>query len=93
MKSASVYDSENYSRIEMAIAFMRHHHLSQPDLATVAQHIGLSEYHFQRLFTQWAGISPKRFGSSVLSMLNYLNLVLKALHSNALRIISTKSML
>ncbi|HEY9873425.1 MAG TPA: methylated-DNA--[protein]-cysteine S-methyltransferase [Candidatus Obscuribacterales bacterium] len=61
MKSASVYDSENYSRIEMAIAFMRHHHLSQPDLATVAQHIGLSEYHFQRLFTQWAGISPKRF--------------------------------
>jgi AraC family transcriptional regulator of adaptative response/methylated-DNA-[protein]-cysteine methyltransferase len=27
----------------------------------VAQHIGLSEYHFQRLFTQWAGISPKRF--------------------------------
>jgi AraC family transcriptional regulator, regulatory protein of adaptative response / methylated-DNA-[protein]-cysteine methyltransferase len=57
----SVYDSENYSRIAQAIAFIRQHHLSQPDLATVAQHIGLSEYHFQRLFTQWAGISPKRF--------------------------------
>lgn len=61
MKSASVYDSEDYHRIAQAIAFMRQHHLNQPDLATVAQHIGLSEYHFQRLFTQWAGISPKRF--------------------------------
>lgn len=61
MKSASVHGSEDYNRIALAIAFMRQHHLSQPDLATVAQHIGLSEYHFQRLFTQWAGISPKRF--------------------------------
>ena len=61
MKSEIVYDSEDYDRIAQAIAFMRQHHLSQPDLATVAQHIGLSEYHFQRLFTQWAGISPKRF--------------------------------
>ena len=61
MKSGSVYRSEDYNRIAGAIAFMRQHHLNQPDLATVAQHIGLSEYHFQRLFTQWAGISPKRF--------------------------------
>jgi AraC family transcriptional regulator, regulatory protein of adaptative response / methylated-DNA-[protein]-cysteine methyltransferase len=57
----SNYRSEDYRRIAQAIAFMHLHHLSQPDLATVAQHIGLSEYHFQRLFTQWAGISPKRF--------------------------------
>lgn len=61
MKSASIYDSEDYKRIALAIAFMRQYHLSQPDLATVAQHIGLTEYHFQRLFTRWAGISPKRF--------------------------------
>ena len=62
MKSVSIFDdSENYNRIALAIAFMRQHHLNQPDLATVAEHIGLSEYHFQRLFTQWAGISPKRF--------------------------------
>lgn len=40
---------------------MRQYHLNQPDLAAVAQYIGLSEYHFQRMFTQWAGISPKRF--------------------------------
>jgi AraC family transcriptional regulator, regulatory protein of adaptative response / methylated-DNA-[protein]-cysteine methyltransferase len=61
MKNVSVDRSEDYYRIAEAIAFIRQHHLHQPDLAAVAQHIGLSEYHFQRLFTRWAGISPKRF--------------------------------
>ena len=61
MKAASVYNSENYDRIARAIAFMRQHHLSQPDLAEIAQHMALSEHYFQRLFTEWAGISPKRF--------------------------------
>jgi AraC family transcriptional regulator, regulatory protein of adaptative response / methylated-DNA-[protein]-cysteine methyltransferase len=55
------YDGETYERIAKAIAFMRQNHLNQPDLATVAHHVHLSEYHFQRLFTRWAGISPKRF--------------------------------
>src|SRR5512139_3318369 len=41
--------SEDYLRIE------------QPSLEEVATNIGLSEYHFQRLFTRWAGVSPKRF--------------------------------
>ncbi len=69
MKSSNIDESENYNRIAQAItewrgyaiAFIRQNHLSQPNLTTVAQHIGLSEYHFQRLFTQGAGISPKRF--------------------------------
>lgn len=52
---------DNYERIARAIAFIRQHHLTQPDLAMVASHVGLSESHFQKLFTQWAGISPKRF--------------------------------
>ncbi len=52
---------ETYDRIAKAIAFIRQHHREQPNLSTVAQHVNLSEYHFQRLFTQWAGISPKRF--------------------------------
>ena len=59
--------SEDYSRIAQAIAFIQQNRLAQPNLATVAQHIGLSDSHFQRLFTQWAGISPKRF-------LQYLNI-------------------
>ncbi len=57
----SIVYSQDYQRIAKAIAFMRQNVLNQPDLATVAQHIHLSEYHFQRLFTRWAGISPKRF--------------------------------
>lgn len=53
--------SEDYNRIAAAIAFIRQHHREQPDLATIAQQVHLSEHHFQRLFTRWAGISPKRF--------------------------------
>jgi len=52
---------EAYDRISEAIAFIRQHHLAQPSLSTIAQHVNLSDYHFQRLFAQWAGISPKRF--------------------------------
>ncbi|PZV08422.1 MAG: 6-O-methylguanine DNA methyltransferase [Leptolyngbya sp.] len=57
----ATYDDETYRQIAKAIAFLHQHHLDQPDLATVARHVHLSEYHFQRLFTRWAGISPKRF--------------------------------
>ena len=53
--------SEDYHRIEQAIRFLEENVRRQPDLAEVATHVGLSEYHFQRLFSRWAGISPKRF--------------------------------
>ncbi|MBX2866068.1 MAG: methylated-DNA--[protein]-cysteine S-methyltransferase [Leptolyngbyaceae cyanobacterium MAG.088] len=59
--NTSPKDRETYERMANAISFIRQHHLDQPSLATIAQHVNLSEYHFQRLFTQWAGISPKRF--------------------------------
>jgi AraC family transcriptional regulator of adaptative response/methylated-DNA-[protein]-cysteine methyltransferase len=55
------HDDETYERIAKAIAFMRQNYLHQPDLVTIAKSVHLSEYHFQRLFTKWAGISPKRF--------------------------------
>jgi AraC family transcriptional regulator of adaptative response/methylated-DNA-[protein]-cysteine methyltransferase len=54
-------EPENYARIARAIAFLQVHQQEQPNLATLAQHVHLSESHFQRLFTQWTGISPKRF--------------------------------
>lgn len=57
----STHDSETYERIAKAIAFMRQNHLNQPDLTTLAHQVHLSEYHFQKLFTRWVGISPKRF--------------------------------
>jgi AraC family transcriptional regulator of adaptative response/methylated-DNA-[protein]-cysteine methyltransferase len=53
--------SEDYARIEQAIRYIDKNAPRQPDLKEVASQIGLSEYHFQRLFTRWAGISPKRF--------------------------------
>jgi AraC family transcriptional regulator of adaptative response/methylated-DNA-[protein]-cysteine methyltransferase len=53
--------SEDYTRIEQAIRYIDANVHHQPDLNELAAHIGLSEFHFQRLFTRWAGISPKRF--------------------------------
>ena len=54
-------DNPDYRRIEQAIAYLEEHALEQPSLDDVAGHIGLSSYHFQRLFKSWAGVSPKRF--------------------------------
>ncbi len=53
--------SEDYLRIEQAITYLENHYKDQPNLEEVAANIGLSEFHFQRLFTRWAGVSPKRF--------------------------------
>ena len=52
---------EDYSRIERAILFLEENYHRQPELHEVAQSVHLSEFHFQRLFRRWAGISPKRF--------------------------------
>jgi AraC family transcriptional regulator, regulatory protein of adaptative response / methylated-DNA-[protein]-cysteine methyltransferase len=53
--------SEDYLRIEQAILYLENHYKDQPSLEEVALNSGLSEYYFQRLFTRWAGVSPKRF--------------------------------
>lgn len=51
----------NYSRIEKAIEYLTLNFQRQPELDEVANEVHLSPFHFQRLFTEWAGISPKRF--------------------------------
>ncbi len=53
--------SDDYQRIEQAIRYLEANFQRQPDLNEVAASVHLSEYHFQRLFTQWVGISPKRY--------------------------------
>jgi AraC family transcriptional regulator of adaptative response/methylated-DNA-[protein]-cysteine methyltransferase len=53
--------SEDYQRIEQAIRYLDTNFQHQPDLAEIAASVHLSEYHFQRLFTHWVGISPKRY--------------------------------
>jgi AraC family transcriptional regulator of adaptative response/methylated-DNA-[protein]-cysteine methyltransferase len=51
----------DYERIREAIAYIEENAVEQPSLDDVAAHVGLSPYHFQRLFQRWAGVSPKRF--------------------------------
>ncbi len=51
----------NYNRIEKAIQYLEENFQRQPELDEVAEKVHLSPFHFQRLFTDWAGISPKRF--------------------------------
>jgi len=53
--------SINYSRVAEAIDYISQHFKSQPNLDEVAEKIHLSPSHFQRLFTEWAGTSPKKF--------------------------------
>lgn len=50
-----------YETVAAAIRFVRSHAGAQPSLDEVARHVGLSASHLQRLFSDWAGISPKRF--------------------------------
>lgn len=61
MTRAAKQDAADYARVERAIRFLREHAERRPPLAEVARSAGLSSAHFQRLFTRWAGISPKRF--------------------------------
>lgn len=51
----------NYQRIEKAIRFIEANADAQPSLEDVAASVNLSPFHFQRLFSQWVGITPKRF--------------------------------
>lgn len=51
----------DFDRIAAAISYIREHFREQPDLDEVAAHVNLSPFHFQRLFSNWAGVSPKKF--------------------------------
>jgi AraC family transcriptional regulator of adaptative response/methylated-DNA-[protein]-cysteine methyltransferase len=51
----------DYERIARVIRFLDEHHAEQPDLALLAEHAGLSPFHFHRLFSKWAGVTPKDF--------------------------------
>lgn len=53
--------AQHYRLIERAILYLADRHTTQPSLADVAAHVGLSEFYLQRLFSEWVGISPKRF--------------------------------
>lgn len=51
----------NYERIQKAIEYITANFQQQPDLDEVAKQVYMSPFHFQRMFTEWAGVSPKKF--------------------------------
>ena len=51
----------DYERVEKAINFLAENVDAQPSLKNLTESIGVSEYHIQKMFSRWAGISPKRF--------------------------------
>jgi AraC family transcriptional regulator of adaptative response/methylated-DNA-[protein]-cysteine methyltransferase len=54
-------DKINYERIAEAIDYITRNFKRQPGLDEIAEKVHLSPFHFQRLFTEWAGVSPKKF--------------------------------
>lgn len=51
----------DYQRIAQAIEFINANAKQQPSLKNIAAHLHLSPFHFQRLFSQWAGVAPKKY--------------------------------
>jgi AraC family transcriptional regulator of adaptative response/methylated-DNA-[protein]-cysteine methyltransferase len=61
LTSGDFVDSRDFARIARAIRFIDSHFSEQPRLARIAAHAGLSEFHFNRLFRRWAGLTPKQY--------------------------------
>lgn len=51
----------NFNRIAEAISYIKANFKTQPGLEQIAEKVNLSPFHFQRLFSEWAGTTPKRF--------------------------------
>jgi len=60
-KHMETQETINYNRIADAIGYYKANYKAQPSLEDVAQHIHLSPFHFQRMFKEWAGVTPKQF--------------------------------
>jgi AraC family transcriptional regulator of adaptative response/methylated-DNA-[protein]-cysteine methyltransferase len=60
-------DSREFARMTRAIEFVEREFQRQPRLAEIARHVGLSEFHFNRLFRRWTGLTPKQYLAEVTS--------------------------
>src|SRR3954451_12259901 len=65
--SDSFVDSREFARMTRAIEFIEREYERQPRLAQIARHVGLSEFHFNRLFRRWTGLTPKQYLAEVTS--------------------------
>jgi len=57
----TIQQEVDFQRIAKAIHFLQENFKTQPTLGQIASHVYMSEAHFQRMFTAWAGTSPKKF--------------------------------
>src|SRR5476651_754364 len=57
----STQETINYNRIAEAISYISENFKAQPNLDDVAEQVHLSPFHFQRMFTEWVGTTPKKF--------------------------------
>src|SRR6187549_3251354 len=60
-------DSREFARMTRAIEFIEREYERQPRLADIARHVGLSGFHFNRLFRRWTGLTPKQYLAEVTS--------------------------
>src|SRR4026209_2788396 len=63
----SFVDSREFARMTRAIEFIEREYERQPRLAEITRHVGLSEFHFNRLFRRWTGLTPKQYLAEVTS--------------------------
>jgi AraC family transcriptional regulator, regulatory protein of adaptative response / methylated-DNA-[protein]-cysteine methyltransferase len=62
---AGYLDSREFARMARAIGFIEAEYLRQPKLKEIAKYVSLSEFHFNRLFRRWTGLTPKQYLAEV----------------------------
>jgi AraC family transcriptional regulator of adaptative response/methylated-DNA-[protein]-cysteine methyltransferase len=60
-------DTREFARMTRAIEFIEREYERQPKLAQIAKAVGLSEFHFNRLFRRWIGLTPKQYLAEITS--------------------------
>src|SRR5688572_2944923 len=65
MHAETLTDRADYAHVRKALSFITDAWREQPGLEAIADHVGLSPHHLQRVFTRWAGLSPKAFLQAV----------------------------
>jgi AraC family transcriptional regulator of adaptative response/methylated-DNA-[protein]-cysteine methyltransferase len=60
-KNTLSQQAKDYERIEKALVFLENNFYGQPTLDEIAASVQLSQFHFQRLFKRWLGITPTKF--------------------------------
>jgi AraC family transcriptional regulator of adaptative response/methylated-DNA-[protein]-cysteine methyltransferase len=79
-------DSREFARMTRAIEFIEREYERQPKLSEIARHVGLSDFHFNRLFRRWTGLTPKQYlaeitGRAAAAALRVESSVMDAAHS------------